>query len=157
VPSCSGECGRSNGLGFVPLAGATFGTKLRTMKGRSAIVRKPTARSGWWNVVLGGWLLVAPTALNFGRVAAVNHAIVGMLLVILAWGPRSKGRTRTGLDVMLGIWLIASPFVLSVHRPLAFWNSIAVGSAVVLINGTARPLQGSGSNPAALEDPAKDQ
>jgi hypothetical protein len=54
------------------------------------------------------------------------------------------------LGVLLGIWLVMSPFVLNYTRfPAAMWNSIAVGVVVALTalaRGTGRSYKQTGCN-----------
>jgi hypothetical protein len=44
-------------------------------------------------------------------------------------------RTSTsGLNIVLGLWMIASPFILAFARnPVAKWNNIAAGIAIILV------------------------
>jgi hypothetical protein len=54
----------------------------------------------------------------------------------------NQARYASGLNVLLGIWIIASPFVLAfTDNTTALWNDIIVG-AVVLILGLVR-LEGT--------------
>jgi ABC-type molybdate transport system permease subunit len=69
-----------------------------------------------------------------------NSVLTGVALALLALGHRTKNRSRTGLDILLGIWLVLSPFVLGYQFSSATWSSIVIGLLVVFINGTARPV-----------------
>jgi hypothetical protein len=47
--------------------------------------------------------------------------------------PQRTNRGVSGLNIVLGIWVIISPFVLAFTQyPVAMWNNIAVGCAVTL-------------------------
>ncbi len=55
-------------------------------------------------------------------------------------------RTASGLNILLGAWLIASPWVFSYGAaPMAFWNSIAVGALIVIFAASrvTAPFAGS--------------
>lgn len=51
---------------------------------------------GWFNVVLGVWLIISPFVLGFSsdRVALCHNIIVGVMVAILAW-TRSFHSTQT--------------------------------------------------------------
>jgi hypothetical protein len=95
----------------------------------------------WAILVLGLWLLISPFLLGYASAdaAAWNAYAVGAAVVILAatslWVP-SFGMDEEWANLMLGLWLVAAPFVLGFigSEPLAAWNQIVVG---VLIAGDA--------------------
>lgn len=89
------------------------------------------------NAVIGAWLVLSPWALSFQaeQVAMFNAVVVGALLVAVALGatlvPRAWEEWTEGA---LGIWLIASPWVLGfVGVRAAMANALAVGAAVGLL------------------------
>jgi hypothetical protein len=49
---------------------------------------------------------------------------------------RKRVMTASGIDVVAGIWLILSPFVLAIAGEAARWNAIALGAAVTALAGT---------------------
>ncbi len=69
------------------------------------------------NIVLGIWLLVSPWVFNYhsmGSGAQLNSVIVGALIAILAASRLASLRTSaglSGLNVILALWTIASPWV----------------------------------------------
>jgi len=48
-----------------------------------------------------------------------------------AWGKRFMRLTRLA-NILLGIWLILSPFILGYSSSSAIWNSIIVGFLVMV-------------------------
>ena len=88
----------------------------------------------WINVLLGVWLFVAPF---FGLVAltgmpAWNGYIFGVIIAVLSiWALVQPRAWEEWINLLIGIWLIISPFVLgfSMHTA-AMWNFIIVGIIV---------------------------
>ena len=61
----------------------------------------------------------------------------------------SRARGASGLNVVLGCWLIASPWIFGyVVSASAFWNSIVVGALVALLalSRFSAPRSGTGLN-----------
>jgi len=85
--------------------------------------------SRWINVGLGVWLVVA--AILAGRgVEMLNNLLLGVGLFLfgfLAMGVLAFGR----LCAVLGLWAVASPFVLGYHGEAAGLNDLAVGALVI--------------------------
>jgi hypothetical protein len=47
---------------------------------------------------------------------------------------RSRASAGEVINILFGIWVAASPFLLGFsHNPVAMWNNIAVGIALVLV------------------------
>jgi hypothetical protein len=44
--------------------------------------------------------------------------------------PERGGRASSLVNVLLGIWIIISPFVLGMHVPKAIWNNVVTGFLV---------------------------
>lgn len=89
------------------------------------------------NAVLGVWLILSPWALGFHGEHAVmaNMVIVGALLLAVACGamlvPRAWEEWSEGV---LGLWMIASPWVLgyaALHA--ARLDAVVTGIAVLLL------------------------
>ena len=82
------------------------------------------------NAALGVWLMAAPAVLGYsGTAAATNDRIVGPVAAsaaIIAMWEATRGLRRVNL--LLGAWLIAAPWVLG-HPDAAAWNSVLVGVA----------------------------
>jgi hypothetical protein len=92
------------------------------------------------NILLGIWLIIAPFVLGYSNIerATWNAIIVGVLVLAMAAVRISDPARRPGLswaNMVLGIWLILSPFIMDYSRfaePL--WNDIICG---VVIAGMA--------------------
>ncbi|SNY25664.1 SPW repeat protein [Paractinoplanes atraurantiacus] len=92
-------------------------------------------------VALAGlWIAVTPLVVDdVAGYPAWNDVTTGLLLVLLG-GLRVVRPRRTAplgvVNVVLGGWLIAAPFVLGfAERPLVAWNNIVAGVLVILFAG----------------------
>jgi hypothetical protein len=58
-------------------------------------------------------------------------------------GPRHERDTNNWVNIVLGIWVIFSPFVLAMHSSKAMWNNVITGIVVCVFAlirwGTHRP------------------
>lgn len=91
------------------------------------------------NVLAGVWLIAAPFVLNFeqNNAAQWNHVIVGIVVAALAGVRASDPDHREGIswmNVALGVWMIAAPFVLDYAAvEAAQTNSIVVGAVILAL------------------------
>jgi len=91
------------------------------------------------NVLAGVWLIAAPFVLNFegSTVAMWNHIIVGAAVALIELIRASDPDHRASISwasVVLGVWLIAAPFVLGYSTiSAAQTNSIVMGIVVVAL------------------------
>jgi len=101
------------------------------------------------STLVGIWLMAAPQVLGYAgsRAAADNHHVVGPLVatfaVIALW---QVTRPLRWLNLLLGLWLIVSPIILS-HPPVAMAHSVVGGAVVVamsLIRGRLNKRYGGG-------------
>jgi len=84
------------------------------------------------NIILGVWLLVAPTALGYVDAYATNNDhLVGLLVAVAAAAALWQQRVRF-VNVILGIWLVIAPFVLGYYGSRAVANDIVLGILVTL-------------------------
>lgn len=95
----------------------------------------------WRDVVallLGIWLIVSPWALGYlaDTTAAWNAYAVGIVVVVAAAATLvAFHRWEEWINVVLGAWLIVSPFVLGqTGQTTVMWNQIVTG---ILIGGLA--------------------
>jgi hypothetical protein len=92
----------------------------------------------WMNLLLGLWLIISPLLLAYaggsGGVPALNSYAVGAALIVLSVLGLLRPAPWLGWVVLLlGLWLVASPFVLDFWGPgLARWNNILTGVLVAL-------------------------
>jgi hypothetical protein len=84
--------------------------------------------SSWVNIVLGIWVVVSPFVLAIHSIKATwNNVATGAVIGILGlirWSVHRAG--WSWLNLILGIWLVISPFVLLVSG-VAMWNNVVVG------------------------------
>jgi hypothetical protein len=93
-----------------------------------------------WNLVvcaaLGAWLMVAPSVLGTGGALADSGHLVGALVV--TWSVIALGevaRPARWLNLPLGLWLIAAPWLLSGETTAAArWSDVAVGVALLALS-----------------------
>jgi hypothetical protein len=90
------------------------------------------------NLVLGVWLLISPYILSYTdqAYAAWNAYAVGIIIAVIAaaaiWAYQ---KWEDWVSVVLGIWLIVSPWLLGFSTMAApLWNQLVVG---VLVGGFA--------------------
>jgi hypothetical protein len=96
-----------------------------------------TSRVSWINIVLGIWVIISPFVVQFMHFPAAmwNNVIVGIVIAILAIIRTSVPR-QTGwswVNVILGIWMIISPFALGAMTTAVLWNNIILGIVIALI------------------------
>lgn len=87
--------------------------------------------SSWVNIALGIWVIISPFILGFHSSSALwSNVVAGVLVGILAllrWGMHQPG--WSWLNLIIGIWLVLSPFVLFLGGP-AMWNNVILGIIV---------------------------
>lgn len=99
--------------------------------------RSAMGGASWINVLLGIWVIISPFVVQFGRLPAAlwNNVIVGIVIAVLALirtsTPRQVGWSWA--NVVLGIWMIISPFALGVMTTAILWNNIILGIVIALI------------------------
>src|ERR1041385_3573172 len=97
--------------------------------------QRHTANGNWINVVLGIWVVISPFVLTFARTEAAlwNNVATGLAVMLVALS-RGFGNPQGGrvLNILLGIWLVLSPFVLAVYAPVFLWNNIILGVIIAL-------------------------
>lgn len=96
-------------------------------------------RAALLNVVIGGWLLVAPFVLPYTEAepALWTELIVGTLVVGIAIYRSAAPRDAPWLgwaNVAAGAWLVASPFALGyVDVRAALLNEVIVGALILVM------------------------
>lgn len=86
----------------------------------------------WANVVLGIWLIVSPFVLGYaetGTLAAPHSYAIGIAVAVFALAALYRFyRWEEGVNLVLGLWLVAAPFVLNFSNvEPALWNHVVVG------------------------------
>lgn len=104
-----------------------------------------------WNLLLsaaiGVWLLFGPTLYGTQGGAANSDYIAGPLLVSFSVVSLAEVlRAVRFFNILLGMWLIVSPWVLEGGSDLSFWNNILCGIFIILLalpRGKVRERYGS--------------
>lgn len=99
------------------------------------------------NAAVGTWLFVSAFVWPHSYGQTENAWVVGFTAVIMALGGASGLSWTRYLNVVLGAWLIVSPFFVHVSGPLTYWNVQLVGAALIVF-GLMRHLRRS-PRPAA--------
>lgn len=111
---------------------------------RGEYTTPPSGRSGMaqvaavLSVLAGLWVAISPWFLTLARRGTANDLIVGLAVAALGAFGIAGARGFLGLQVgslLLGIWLIISPFILAstfaVRTPM-YWSNGFGGFAVIL-------------------------
>jgi hypothetical protein len=97
------------------------------------------------NVLVGLWLLISPFVLGFSAPTNVpfrpsamwNDIILGIVIAIIAairFFGAYQATWLSWLNVILGIWVIVSPWVLGFSStPTPMWDNVIVGIVVVIL------------------------
>jgi SPW repeat len=118
----------------------------------------------WGNLGLGLWIFASPWVLQHSMISGADVTgatvsttamwslyIVGIVIAALAGAALFAFQTwEEWTNLTLGVWLIASPWVLGFSSsPLLMWNTVIAGAVVVVLAGWAvSPPQGSPQGPA---------
>lgn len=91
------------------------------------------------NVILGIWVAISPFVLGFSGIenAKWNDVATGLAVMLLAMGRGPQMIGPSVLNVLLGAWLIASPFVLGFNQSVPFWNNIILGVVILIVAAIA--------------------
>lgn len=92
-----------------------------------------------WSLVLsaalGLWLMFAPAIFGTeGRAADSDHLAGALILTVAVISMAEVFRVGRFLNVLLGGWVAAAPWVLTGFTESARWNGVGVGLAVVLLS-----------------------
>lgn len=106
-------------------------------------VSTPTIqRIGGLTAVLGTWIFWSPILFTGFGLVVLTNVLAGAAIATLA--SFNVYRPSTGkpphvaislLVVLLGLWTVATPFVLEVAEPVLFWSNVVVGALVVIVAG----------------------
>lgn len=94
-------------------------------------------------IAAGMWILASPLLFDYSVSGAAlwNSISIGALVIICGsireWGDTSKSSWASWINFLLGMWLIAAPFMLGfVDFQIGVWNAIISGIAVIGIAGS---------------------
>jgi len=116
-----------------------------------ASVSKHAGPMGWgvtapWNLVasaaLGIWLMFSPAVFGTQAGAADSDHLVGALITAVAVIVMAEViRAGRFLNVLLGAWIIAAPWLLSGPGTTARWNDVLAGAIVILLSLPRGPVR----------------
>ncbi len=96
--------------------------------------RSSSHGSGWVNIVLGGLVIISPFVFAVHSSKAIwNNVIAGAMVGILAiirWRLHQPG--WSWLNLILGMWVVISPFVLFLSGA-AMWNNVILGIIIAAL------------------------
>jgi hypothetical protein len=115
-----------------------------------AYLRDELRVASWINILIGIWLILAPFAFGFANLQAATWNSIGvgagMLIVAIIRAVRPlRAAPLNWITFVLGLWLIASPFVLGFsHLIGATLAHVVVGIAVAALSaGSAIGARGA--------------
>ena len=88
---------------------------------------------GWAEVIYAAWLIISPFVLGLAheKTGVINNIVSGVILILLTLASSRNGLLRT-LIILLGGWLYASAFALSVPEDTYLWNNLIVAIFVII-------------------------
>lgn len=93
------------------------------------------------NGLLGLWLIAVPFVISVPTNAMWNAVVVGLIIAVLGgynFYLTTRGSevnaTLAGANSLLGLWVIAAPFVFD-PGTAALWNDVIVGALVAIFGG----------------------
>jgi hypothetical protein len=97
-------------------------------------------------MALGFWLMLSPTVFGTEGLLADSSHLVGALVVSFSvMATAEPARVLRFVNVPLGAWAVAAPFLLGAPSTLATLNGVVVGVALVALDvpkGTIRDRYG---------------
>lgn len=119
--------------------------------------RQTVTGPNWVNILLGLWVLISPFVLAFSNLREImwNNVATGGAVLLLAFSLAGDNLPVLVLNVLLGGWLMVSPFVLGFSMSVPFWNNIILGALIAiaaLVVATAKPRPARNANPPALRE-----
>ena len=98
-----------------------------------------------WNPLLaalvGVWLMFAPAALGSSGMAAHSDHLVGALIVTVAViSLADVGRATRFLNLFLGAWVAAAPWLLGGATGASTWSDVVAGALVILLSFPRGPV-----------------
>ena len=92
-----------------------------------------------WNLflilALGIWIMAAPGVFGFSGAIANSYNVTGALVIAFAVISMSEvGRSLRFINILLGLWLVASHWVLGIDQNSVMWNGVISGLVIVLLS-----------------------
>lgn len=94
------------------------------------------------NILLGLWLMAAPTVLGYDPAASDNGHIVGPLIVTFATIALWEATNAVRYWILpVSLWLLLAPWVLGYSLPLAIASDMIVGVLSAICAWQKKPLK----------------
>lgn len=96
----------------------------------------PREWEDWLNIAFGVWLCISPSILQFtdDATAAYNAYVVGFLIIVAeVFTFSSIAVLEDIIDMVLGGWLVASPWVLGLTNRQEISNFVIMGAFVLAL------------------------
>jgi hypothetical protein len=87
------------------------------------------------SAALGVWLMAAPAVLGIEGAAADSHYLAGALVVtwaVIAFG--QVARPVRLLNILIGLWVAAAPWLVSGGSDLSRWADVSVGVLLIMLS-----------------------
>ena len=101
----------------------------------------------WLNLLLGIWLFISPWVIGFAgaqAAAAWNAWILGVAIVVFSAIAVSMPQAwEEVINILLGIWMVVSSWVIGVASRAAETNAVIVGLLVILFAAWAMAMSRS--------------
>ena len=98
----------------------------------------------WLNLAIGAWLFISPWVIGFAGAAPAaswNAWILGVAIVVFSGLAVSVPQAwEEIINIVLGIWMVISSWVLGVASRAAETNAVIVGLLVILFAAWAMAL-----------------
>jgi hypothetical protein len=107
-----------------------------TIDGMAQAYSLPKQWEDWASWILGIWLILSPWVLGFhlDQTATTNVVILGFLIVFTEVVELSVFRDwEEWINVLLGAWLLLSPWILRITEPAAIADCVIVGLLVLAL------------------------
>lgn len=92
-----------------------------------------------WNILatalVGGWLMVSPYVLKVTGIAADLDFIIGAMIVVVSVISMAEVvRSFRFVNMLLGLYVFISPWVIFVDHPIRQWSNLFVGILVIALS-----------------------
>ncbi|RUW87739.1 hypothetical protein EOA13_28080 [Mesorhizobium sp. M7A.F.Ca.US.011.01.1.1] len=94
-----------------------------------------------WTLI-SPWVLVhismaPPSQVQISAGAAWNFLVVGLVMMVISIVPQASSTVWEGrINAAMGVWLIASPWVLGFRSDLVLtWNAVLIGILTLAVTG----------------------
>jgi hypothetical protein len=102
----------------------------------------------WLVGAIGAWFIATAVLWNRTDAGRLHAVVVGLACLVIALAATRLPAVRW-LYVPLGLWLVASQWIIPYQRHFAAWNNVALGAGLLLLPIASRAFAES---PRAAHD-----